>query len=75
MIVLYDYEGTCNDERARRVHTSVVELTDKVVAKILAVKLELSPETAEAMVEKGSRDEEENWWSEDERYSVEIEED
>lgn len=72
MIVLYDYEGKSNEERARNIYTSVKELSDVVVAKILSSQLEISIDDATAMVSKGSRDKDDHWWSEDRRYSVEV---
>ena len=72
MIVLYDYEGKSNEERARNIYTSVKELSDAIVAKILSTQLNISIEEATAMVAAGSRDKDNFWWSEDRRYSIEI---
>ena len=72
MIVLYDYEGSTNEERARTVHTSVKDLSDQVVAKILMKLLEVPIEEATDMVSKGGRDKDNFWWSEDRQYSVEV---
>ena len=72
MIVLYDYEGKSKEERQRPIFTSVKELSDEVLIKILQVKLGITSEEATEMVSKGKRDNDRNWWSEDRRYSVEI---
>lgn len=72
MIVLYDYEGKSTEERHWPIYTSVKELSDNVIVKILQVQLLLTPEEAKEMVGKGKRDSDNHWWSEDRRYSVEI---
>ena len=74
MIVLYDYEGSTSEERARNVYTSMRDLSDEVVAKILMKLLEIPIEEATDMVSKGSRDKDNFWWSETRRYSVELSE-
>lgn len=74
MIVLYDYEGQSKEERQRPIHTSIKELSDTVIAKILKVQLDITLDEATEMVSKGTRDKEDFWWSEDRRYSVEISE-
>ncbi len=72
MIVLYDYQGKSQEEKVRNIYTSIRDLSDKVVAKILMKLLEIPIEEATKMVSKGDRDKDNFWWSEDKRYSVEV---
>jgi hypothetical protein len=72
MIILYDYEGKSVEERERPIYTSVKDLNDQVIAKILSIKLEITIEEATEMARKGNRDNDDFWWSETKRYSIEI---